>query len=421
MTHKNPLDNADSKREDTAHYGQKKLVKLRAEVNRLYFNDGLSKNAIASKKRVSKNFVLAWTQSPDQDFTADKRGWPVGRRRKWDDKVEERIKQLHVSLKADPKTFYWGPTAIAQQWRSRYADEAAPPLRTIGQMLKDMGLSQKQRKRGAPGASRYLCYPEHTIYNVLGRRVMEADFVGHKFLAGRSEPIHFVGFCFKKSPKLRYYKRIASANARHLIAECRVFFQRFEKPDCIKVDNAAATIGTRFAKRTISGTVAFLLGRQVHPIFAVPRRPFSQASIEGNNSVFARKFWNRCKFESVADIDEQLEWFNESSLRYTGYQPPTQQTGDKDKTFVPVVYFLRQVREQPDSGDATIEVLNEHIRLAASYVNYFVLAKWHLLDETLTVYLEKEQELHEVVSERFAINPESRKKHKKNGALSFCI
>ena len=421
MSPKKSLDNADCKGEDTGHYGQKKLVKLRAEVNRLYFNDGRSKNAIVSKKRVSKQFVVNWTQSPDQDFTADKRGWPVGRRRKWDDKVEERIKGLHASLKTDSKTFYWGPTAIAQEWRSRHPDEVVPPLRTIGQILKDLGLAQNQRKRGAPGASRYLCYPEHTIYSVLGGRVMEADFVGHKFLAGGSEPLHFVGFCFKKSPKLRYYKRIASANAGHLIAVSRDVFQRFEKPDCLKVDNAAATIGSRSGKRTISRTVAFLLGQEVHPIFAVPRRPFSQASIEGNNSVFGRKFWNRCKFESLADVDEQLEWFNESSLRYTGYQPPTKQTGDKDKTFVPVVYFLRQVREQPDTGDASIEVLNEHIRLPASYVNYFVLAKWHLLDETLTVYLEKEQQLHEVVSERFAINPTSRKKYEKGGLLSFCI
>ena len=35
----------------------------------------------------------------------------------------------------------------------------------------------------------------------------------------------------------------------------------------------------------------FLLQHQVVPIYSVPRKPFSQASIEGNNSVFARKFW----------------------------------------------------------------------------------------------------------------------------------
>jgi hypothetical protein len=402
------------------HHGQKKLIKLRAEVNRLYFEEGLSKNAIARTKRLNKRFVIRWTQSPRQNFQEDHRGWPMGQRRKWTKHTEKRIAQLHSSLKADPKAFYLGATVIEQQWRRQYPNEKIPPLRTIGQILKDLGLSQPQRKARNNGASRYLCYPEHTVYHKIGQRVMEADFVGQKFLAGRTEPLHFIGFSFKELPKLRYFQRIESKGAKSLIAGCKYVFKRFEKPDCIKLDNAADSIGSRSGKRNISKVMAFLLGREVYPIFAVPRRPFSQASIEGNNSVFARRFWNQRTFESVEDVERQLGWFNEDSLEYTGYEPPKTSNQEK-RRFVPKVYFLRQVRDSSNGRTGWIEVLNETVTVPPSYISYFVIAQWHLLKETLTIYIEKEKRLETIISVPFEINSRSRKKFQKGGALSFCI
>ena len=48
-----------------------------------------------------------------------------------------------------------------------------------------------------------------------------------------------------------------------------------------------------------------------------PGRPFSEASIEGNKSVFALYFWKMYIFEGLEDVDRQLKWFNDSSLKYT--------------------------------------------------------------------------------------------------------
>lgn len=402
------------------HYGQKKLVKLRAEVNRLYFEQCLSKNAICRKKRLNKRFVIRWTQSPQQNFHEDKRGWTMGQRRKWTKQTEDRIAQLHSAIKSDPKFFYLGATAIEQQWRQRYPKETVPPLRTIGQILKDLGLSRPRKTNRNTGASAYLCYPEHTVYNKIGSRVMEADFVGHKFLAGRTEPLQFAGFSFKKAPKLRYFKRIRSKGAESFITCCKEVFKRFEKPDAIKLDNAADSIGSRSGKRNISRVMAFLLANEIYPIFAVPRRPFSQASIEGNNSVFARMFWNQRTFGSTVDVDRQLGWFNCASLEYTGYKPP-EDRGNKKGRFVPKVFFLRQVRDNGSGSAGWIEILNEIIELDPAYISYFVIAQWHLKKEILTIYIEKEKRLKTVVSVPFKINDTSRKKINKGGALSFCI
>jgi hypothetical protein len=52
--------------------------------------------------------------------------------------------------------------------------------------------------------------------------------------------------------------------------------------------------------------MALLLSHEIVPIFTVPRRPFTQASTEGNDSVFARLFWSQRTLASSEEIHEQL-------------------------------------------------------------------------------------------------------------------
>ena len=236
--------------------------------------------------------------------------------RKWEKEIKERIKDIRLYLENDSFEFYYGATAIQQEWRRRYPNEVSPPLRTIGKYLSDLGLAQK-RKIKHKGAAKYLCYPEHTIYNQLGNRVAEIDFIGKKYIHGSSEPLNFIGFSFKKEPRLRYYKRIEGQTTDSFITETDKFFGLFEKPDVIKLDNGLVFIGSASGKRNISRSMNFLLENNVIPVFAVPRKPFTQASIEGNNSVFSKKFWNRFDFKSLKEIDDKLELFNRSSRRYT--------------------------------------------------------------------------------------------------------
>jgi len=65
-------------------------------------------------------------------------------------------------------------------------------------------------------------------------------------------------------------------------------------------------------------------------------------------------------------------------------------------------------------------VLNEAVALPRAYINYFVLADWNLTTEVLTVYLEHDHQLEEIKKSPFPINPLSKTKLGKGGALSFC-
>jgi len=393
---------------------EKKSLQLRALVHHLYFKEQLSKKMIVRQLQVSKGFVQRWTSRPEQDLNADERGWPKGQRRHWDKTTIKRIKEIHQFQQVDPHQFFCGATAITQEWRRRYPQAAVPPLRTIGRILAELGLSGKRRTTKAKGAARYLCYPEHTIYHQLPGRVLEADFIGKKYLGG-GEPLNFIGFSFKKEPKLRHFQYVPAQTAEVIISQAQRFFERFEKPDYFKVDNCGATIGSGSGQRTLSRFICFLLSEQIIPIFAVPRKPFSQASIEGNNSVFSRKFWNQRAFTGQPDVVRQLDWFNEASERYTGYCRPAHSRTSKSN-FVPQIYFIRQVADEAGARSGFINVLNEKISLPAAYINYFVLARWDLSRERLDIYFEKELKPKRLKQMKFAINQNATYK---KGLFSF--
>lgn len=367
---------------------------------------------IAKKKKVSRPFVIKWTKSSKQDFTKDGRGWQKGKRRKWTKDIERKIEKIYNDLEKDPLQFYLGATTIAQVWRKRYSKISPPPLRTIGQILEDLGLSKKIRKDKHKGAARYLCYPEYTIFNTIAKRVLELDFIGKKFIKGRTEPLNFIGFSFKKEPKLRYFKRISGETGDEIIKHSKLFFEKFEKPDAIKMDNGFAMAGSSSHRRTVSKVPLWYLSQKIIPIYSVPRKPFSQASIEGNNSVFSRKFWTRIDFKSLKEVDEKIEWFNKSSEQYTGYEKPKEKK-DNRKKFIPKIYFTRQVLENQKTQKGFIDILSEKIFLGKSYINYFVLAELNLKKEILYIYFEKEQKSKMIKKLSFTINSKSKEKLKK--------
>lgn len=394
---------------------QKKLVDLRRRVNRLYFEEGYSKNSIVVETGMSKQFVVDWTQSSDQDFDEDKRGWPVGKRRVWPEQTVDRLLKIHDRLESSTTEFFSGATAVFQEWKRQYQSDP-PPLRTIGQILKDNGRTKPRRKK-AKGAAAYLGYPDASLGRELGRMI-EADFIGPRYLKGSSKPLHFVGFSAKKDPKFRYYARVEGQSYRALRETTETVFERFEKPHALKVDNAVAATGSNSGQRILSQMMMYLLEREVVPVFSVPRKPFSQASIEGNNSVFSRKFWNRRTFLTRRSVDAALRHFNDASLRYSGYQSPPR----KEKPFELKVVFLRQVglREGGAGERGSITVLNEEIPIPKSYLNQFVWAEWRLKTEKLHVRFEVNQRLRKLKTVSFPINPKSKEKAVKSGLLSSC-
>lgn len=153
----------------------------------------------------------------------------------------------------------------------------------------------------------------------------------------------------------------------------------------------------------------FLLQERIIPVFTAPRKPWNQASIEGANSIFTRKFWNRWDFKDIQEIDQKLEGFNTNYQWYLSYKSPKDQLIRKDD-FIPRVYFTRKVHEDQQTEKGYVDILNEKISIPKSYINFFTLVEWNLKQEQLYVYFEKEQQLEMIKKQSFKINQRSREK-----------
>lgn len=335
------------------------------------------------------------------------RGWPKGKTRKHTRTEIKRIKEIHSELVKDPEIFFAGTSAIIQKWREKHPQTKPSHPKFIGRVLKEANLSEKIQKGKNRGASSYLHYPECSI-NQIGESLMELDFIGKKFIRERTEPLNFIGFSLRKLRKLKYFRRITGETGDNIIKESERFFKKFEKPDVIKMDNGFAMAGSSSHSRVISKVPLWFLKQQIIPIFAPPKKPWSQASIEGSNSVFSRKFWNRIDFESIQHVDERLEAFNKNYQWYLGYEPPERKSAKKN--FIPKIYFIRKVYENPETEKGYIELSNTKISLPKSYINFFTLSEWNLKEEKLYVYFENEQKLKLIKKLSFKINQKSKEK-----------
>jgi len=347
-----------------------------------------------------------WTQSPDQDLSSDGRGWKKNRGRAYSLRDEQRVLKLHRELDRDPEEYFSGASAIDTRYREVYPAGKPLSLRFIGRTLAKYGLSQKPKVR-VKGASRYLHYPAVLLAH-LGESLLEMDFIGKKFIEGRTAPINFIGFSLTRPRRLKYFQRVQSETASEAIEHCQRFFERFEKPDVIKIDNGFAFAGTAPQPRVLNAFSIFLLQHQIIPVFTAQRKPWNQASIEGSNSIFSRKFWRRERYTSLEMIDNKLKLFNTSYQNYLGYTPPKVKR-TRPKRFIPKVYFIRKVYEDQKTGKPFIEILHEHITLPKAYAGMFVLAEWNLKQSKLNIRYENDGKAKKIKQCHFVLNQYTRK------------
>ena len=325
-----------------------------------------------------------------------------GRTRTYTRRDEQRVLKTHAELQADPDRCFAGASAIERRYRELYGDQKTLSLRFIGRTLAKHGLSTLPKVR-RKGVSRYLHYPQ-TLINRLGRSLLEIDFIGKKFITGRTQPVNFLAFSLRFPRQLKHFQRVEAETTEVVQQELERFFQRFEMPDVIKLDNGFAFASSGPEPRVLNSGVIALLNHRIIPVFTAPRKPWNQGSVEGANSIFSRKFWNTQRFRSLEHIDRELEHFNTAYIWYTGYKKPLA-APRRPARFVPRVYFIRKVYEQPTTKRGFIDILKEQISLPKAYINLFVLAEWNLKTERLDVLFERNGQRQNLKSLAFPLNP----------------
>lgn len=108
-----------------------------------------SKRSMKKRLDVSWNFILAWTKSPRQRFTTDRRGWEKGKPRRHPIDLRARIVRIRKQLVRDPRVYYRGALAVQQQYQDLYPKDPLPAIDTINGILHDVKLSHIRRNGAA--------------------------------------------------------------------------------------------------------------------------------------------------------------------------------------------------------------------------------------------------------------------------------
>ena len=303
-------------------------------------------------------------------------------------------------------------------YASKYPRETLPTLWYIKKTIQKANLQTRKPKKRRKGGSEYLLYPTESIRSLPGIH-QSADFIGKKYIAGRTEPINFISASYYWPFKLYQVKRIQAEKAIYAINELQKIWMKFPMPHVFRIDNALQFRGSASGKRALGTFLIFLLNLNVIPLFGAPSKPWTNPHIEGHNRIFTEKIWNKNRFTSLEHIDQENERFNNESIelfkfKYSDYifdNISRLLTSDtvvktdslrtrKDKK----LYFIRFVESVEQQSNAYIYVMNETIYLPEQYTHQFIFAEWNIETEKLSLYSEYKKNITLIQRIPFKIN-----------------
>ncbi len=251
-----------------------------------------------------------------------------------------------------------------------------------------------RKPRAAARARHYLAQSLHQ----LGTIIQELDFIGPRLLAGCAQPFYLASRYYIQPFRFGWWSRIATpsmAAARHLLV---TDWRQYPKADVLTLDNVFCFTAAGKGRSFLSGLLIFLLNLDVVLLLLPPREPWSHGSVEGHNSVFARKLWQRYTFSSLDELDQATARLNaqylalqatqvgDQHLPAAGFRRHTRSASPPHNPRGQALYFVRSVQEV--NGCAGIEVLKLHIPMETAYLSQFVLTRIDLGSQRLDVFFD---------------------------------
>jgi len=247
---------------------------------------GVGLNEIARRLSIRKATVSAWLK---RDTYEDGRGWQKGTYRTHTKEEEKRIVALK-KYRIEKKMYFLGSPHIQMDYAKQFPEEELPSVWFFDKVVRDAGLQThepKKRKKGQDIVKR-LRFPIKSIVR-LGRIQQAADFIGKKFIAGRSEPISIFSTSYYQWLPLYQIWRTMSESAICAIEQLSLLWQIIPIPDVIRVDNGMTFRGTGAGVAHVGMFLKFLLNLGITPLFSSPYQSYTNPHIEGHNRTFTEK------------------------------------------------------------------------------------------------------------------------------------
>lgn len=398
---------------------QEEAVALFHQAHRLA-DAGMSKKLIARTLSVSRSTVIGWLKA---DAYQEHRGWKAERARKYTDPgVAERIRK--IKRHRLDNCYLVGSDHVQKDYALELGkattakDRRVPSLWYIETVTRKANL-QAQKPRGrVKGGAQYLLYPACAIER-LGQLQQAADFIGKKYLEGRSKPVTIFSHCYYRPFKLHHIVRAEAEKAAFAIEALSSFWHRYPVTQVLRLDNAGSFIGSGSAQRVLGTFMIFLLNLGVVPLFAAPRSPWMNGHVEGHNRVFSSTVWKKNHFRSLEDLDTENERFNEESEALFRFKYQHLAARFQGRVLVPSVRinkdvlrsrrgkrvcFVRFAEREADEDTPSVSIMNETIQVPEAYAHQFVFGEWNLQEQVLSLVSEYERRLTLVKRVPFLIN-----------------
>lgn len=286
----------------------------------------------------------------------------------------------------------------------KYSNNETPSQWFIAETIRKNKLQTRKAKKRRKGGSEYLLYPTESVRS-LGYIHQSADFIGKKYISGKSEPINIFSTCYHSPIKLYQIQRILAEKTDYAIEVLIEFWRIYPIPDVFRIDNALQFRGTARGKRAIGKFLIFLLNLDITPLFASPSKPWTNPNVEGHNRVFNEKVWSTNHFTSLEQIDTECGRFNCESEEFFKFKYSDLivnninifkclekgqliNTAKLESVKNKKIYFTRFAESLEKNQDAQIIIMNEIVFIPEKYTHQFVFVEWDLEKEQLLIYSE---------------------------------
>jgi len=399
----------------------KKLLIFKRKKAKELHEKGWSNRKIARHLLASKNSVGKWVQMDESEISSDNRGGEKGKSRKYTPETKRQIIKIRTDLEKEG-SYFIGSKVVKKNYENQTGEKVSKSF--VDRVLKEAGMVKSPGKK-KKGRSKYMKYPEYTLTK-LGKSMMSIDFIGPKYLKGSDNRINFLSCKYIRPEKRGIATRIEGQTTEETITALKEIWKMHPIPEILKIDNDSAFGGNLPHERHIGKLAFFLLNLGVYPLYIAPRSPWNNGQVEGFNSVFSKKFWNKLQFSDEQEIDIKIEGFNvayEKYSRLVSNNPELKEKGIKHiDDFKDVnlenkcvehfradkIYFLRIVRRKNDKGNDNeygfIDLLKHEIKLPKDLINLFVFCVLDLKSKLIKINIERDDgSLKEVKSTDFII------------------
>lgn len=348
---------------------------------------------------------------------SDNRGWKKGDKKIYSDLEEKRI--CDIKEQRIKSNYFVGRDYVQMDYANKYPNDPWPSDWFIKEVIRRNNLQTAKPKKKIKGGSKYLLYPEESIKR-LGRIQQSGDFIGKKYIDGRTEAINIFSTSYYRPFKLFQIKRVFAAKSAYIYPVLIDLWREYPIPDVYRVDNALTFRGTGRGRRFLSPFLKFILNLDITPLFGAYNKPWTNPHVEGHNKTFGDKVWGNNRFTNLEQIDRECDRFNRESLDLFNFKYRPNLKFIKQKRFLTErsraefkklntaagkkIYFIRFVENRDLHNNSFITILNEKIIIPEQYDHQFVFVECDIEKNKLNIYSEFEKKISQIHQTKFTIN-----------------